>query len=170
MVYDCFSIYCGIFVLYPVVVFAISISNKAANSISVHVLIHVSFPRLASILLSLFQIALVEHIRLPNTQRRFTYLKQQSAFFKVAFVLSQKWTNCKRGKISHIKITFQEGPFDIQKLLSKSWTSGKCRNKPEKFRQNRIKIALWLFITTFSSLLFVVHWFIFCSPFLNLLL
>lgn len=50
MVYDCFSIYCGIFVLYPVVVFAIIISNKAANSICVHASIHVSFHRLAFIL------------------------------------------------------------------------------------------------------------------------
>nr|VDD24782.1 unnamed protein product [Brassica rapa] len=40
---------------------------------------------------------------------------------------------CKRGEIGHIKITFWRGPFDIQKLLSNSRTSGKCWGKPEKF-------------------------------------
>ncbi|KAH0640771.1 hypothetical protein KY285_037357 [Solanum tuberosum] len=35
-------------------------------------------------------------------------------------------TDCKRGEIGHIKITFWGGPFDIQKLLSNSRTSGEC--------------------------------------------
>ncbi|XLU81293.1 hypothetical protein S245_004713, partial [Arachis hypogaea] len=33
-------------------------------------------------------------------------------------------TDCKRGKIGHIKISFWGGPFDIKKLLSNSRTSG----------------------------------------------
>ena len=36
-------------------------------------------------------------------------------------------TNCKRGEIGHIKITFRGGLFDIQKLLNNSRTSGECR-------------------------------------------
>jgi len=43
-------------------------------------------------------------------------------------------TNCKRGKIGHIKITFWGDSFDIQKLLGNNWTSGKCWSKLEKFR------------------------------------
>ena len=42
-------------------------------------------------------------------------------------------TDCKRGEIGHIKITFWGGPFDIQKLLSNSRTSGECWSEPEKF-------------------------------------
>ncbi|KAJ0079837.1 hypothetical protein Patl1_22987 [Pistacia atlantica] len=42
-------------------------------------------------------------------------------------------TDCKRGEIGHIKITFWGGPFDIQKLLSNCRTSGECWGEPEKF-------------------------------------
>ncbi|MFQ6648667.1 hypothetical protein Gotur_021074 [Gossypium turneri] len=40
--------------------------------------------------------------------------------------------------MSHIKITFCGGPFDIQKLLSSSRTGGECWGEPENFGYSRI--------------------------------
>ncbi|MBA0605155.1 hypothetical protein Godav_017762, partial [Gossypium davidsonii] len=39
----------------------------------------------------------------------------------------------KGGEIGHIKITFWEGPFDIQKSLSNSRTGRECWGELEKF-------------------------------------
>ncbi|KAJ7942184.1 50S ribosomal protein L2, chloroplastic [Quillaja saponaria] len=38
----------------------------------------------------------------------------------------------KEGKSATLKLTFWGGPFDIQKLLSNSRTSGKCWGEPDK--------------------------------------
>jgi hypothetical protein len=41
-------------------------------------------------------------------------------------------------KIGHIKITFWEDSFDVQKLLGSSRTSGECWGELKKFGLNRI--------------------------------